>query len=49
MMSLTMPLGLLIAGPIAEFRGVPFWFACAGILILAVTLAGMLMHSKIKA
>lgn len=47
LMSLTMPLGLLIAGPVAEYWGVPFLFAAAGILILAVTLSGMIFYRKV--
>jgi DHA3 family macrolide efflux protein-like MFS transporter len=48
LMSLTMPLGLLVAGPVAEYYGVPFWFAVAGILILAVTLVGMVIYRKVE-
>jgi len=33
-MSLTMPLGLLIAGPVAERYGVSLWFAIAGVGIV---------------
>ncbi len=47
LMSFTMPLGLLIAGPAAEYYGVPFWFNAAGILVLAVTLAGMMFYRRI--
>lgn len=36
--SATMPLGLLIAGPIAESRGVPLWFFVSGIVLLLLTL-----------
>jgi DHA3 family macrolide efflux protein-like MFS transporter len=48
LMSLTMPLGLLVAGPVAEYYGVPFLFAVAGILILAVTLVGMVIYRKVE-
>lgn len=48
LMSFTMPLGLLIAGPAAEYYGVPFWFSAAGILVLAVTLAGMMFYRRIQ-
>lgn len=37
MMSLAMPLGLLIAGPVAERFGVPLWFFLSGIVLFAVT------------
>ncbi len=47
LMSLTMPLGLLFAGPVAEYYGVPFWFTVAGIMILAVTFAGMIFYRKV--
>jgi len=38
MSAAAMPFGLVIAGPVAESRGVPFWFVLAGgiILVLAV-------------
>ncbi|MDF2945136.1 MAG: major facilitator superfamily 1 [Herbinix sp.] len=47
LMSLTMPLGLLVAGPVAEFYGVPFWFTIAGLLILAITMVGMIFYRKV--
>lgn len=37
MMSLAMPVGLLIAGPVAERFGVPLWFLLSGIVLFAVT------------
>lgn len=36
--SLTMPLGLLVAGPVAELIGVHMWFAISGAGILLITL-----------
>lgn len=36
-MSITMPVGLLIAGPVAERHGVPIWFVIAGIVTLIIT------------
>lgn len=36
--SLTMPLGLLIAGPVSEIKGIPFWFGFSGIVIVSTTL-----------
>jgi len=38
-----MPLGLLIAGPIAESRGVELWFLISGIVLLLLTLASALL------
>ena len=40
--SATMPLGLVIAAPIAESRGVPFCFFVAGIAVLLLTLISIL-------
>ncbi|EGO63112.1 MFS transporter [Acetonema longum] len=41
--SATMPLGLLIAGPIAESRGVSLWFFISGIVLLLLTLISALL------
>jgi DHA3 family macrolide efflux protein-like MFS transporter len=49
--SSTMPLGLLIAGPIAENRGVPLWFFVSGNVLLILTLVSALLvlpHKVIK-
>jgi hypothetical protein len=40
--SATMPL-LLIAGPIAESRGVPLWFFVTGVVLLLFTLVSALL------
>ena len=48
LMSLTMPLGLLLAGPVAEFYSVPFLFCVSGVFILAFALIGMLLYRRIK-
>ncbi len=48
LMSLTMPLGLLLAGPIAEFHSVPFLFVISGVFILAFALIGMILYRRIK-
>ena len=45
-MSLTMPIGLLIAGPVSELYGVKSWFLFAGGVIVIVVLA-MLIKEKI--
>ena len=37
-LSLTMPIGLLIAGPIAECTGIQIWFRISGIIIVFVVL-----------
>lgn len=41
--SATMPLGLLIAGPIAENKGVSLWFYVSGIALLLLTLISALL------
>lgn len=40
---LTTPLGLGIAGPVADHFGIPFWFMLAGILIILATLIGFFL------
>lgn len=47
--SATMPLGLLIAGPIAESRGVALWFLVSGIALLLLTLVSALLVLPQKA
>ena len=37
-LSLAMPIGLLIAGPIAECTGIQIWFRISGIIIVFVVL-----------
>lgn len=37
LMSLAMPVGLVIAGPVAERHGVPVWFVVSGIVSIIVT------------
>ena len=43
MMSFTMPLGLLIAGPVAEKYGVALWFFISGSAFLLVTLVSAVL------
>ena len=43
LMSLSMPVGLLISGPIAEKYGVPLWFLVTGIMTLAATAVNALI------
>ena len=49
LLSLTMPVGLLIAGPIAEADGVTTWFVIAGIGSLLITVASMVAMGIYKA
>ena len=42
--SLTMPLGLVIASPLAEWLGVNVWFLIAGAAITCISLAGFLLR-----
>lgn len=44
-MSLTMPIGLLIAGPVSELYGVKFWFLISGGVIVIIVLV-MLIKGK---
>ncbi|GHU22861.1 MFS transporter [Spirochaetia bacterium] len=46
LMSLTMPLGLLIAGPVAEVWGVLFFFMVSGGISFAVTIVCMVMIKR---
>ncbi len=44
--SLTMPIGLLVASPIAEKIGVHVWFLIAGVAVIAITLVGMICDRR---
>ncbi|MEG6513779.1 hypothetical protein V6C32_17945 [Desulforamulus ruminis] len=44
-----MPLGLLIAGSIAENKGVPLWFFVSGVVLLLLTLISALLILPQKA
>lgn len=46
--SLSMPVGLLIASPIAEKVGVNIWFLISGIGTVFVTIIGFWLHHKIE-
>lgn len=48
LMSLAMPLGLLIAGPIAELLGVPAYFIIAGSASLTITVVCMFMEKHVS-
>lgn len=43
LMSLTMPIGLLIAGPVAERHGVALWFFISGIALFVITAVSALL------
>ena len=44
-MSLAMPVGLLISGPVAEGWGIASWFLLTGIVTLTIT-AGSFLYLK---
>jgi len=45
--SLTTPIGLAIAGPVADLTGVPFWFLLAGLICTATALIGFFVPALI--
>jgi DHA3 family macrolide efflux protein-like MFS transporter len=46
--SLVSPIGLMIAGPLADSFGVPFWFRIAGIVCALMGLAGFFIHEVMQ-
>jgi len=46
--SLTTPIGLLIAGPVADVTGVPFWFLLAGAVCTATALVSFFIRPLIQ-
>ena len=46
--SLTTPIGLAIAGPIADVTGVPFWFLLAGLVCTATALVSFFVRPLIR-
>lgn len=46
--SLVSPIGLIIAGPIADMFGVPLWFQIAGITCALMGLAGFFIHEVMQ-
>lgn len=46
--SLAMPVGLLIAGPVAEKIGVHMWFFVTGIAIILISICAVLIHKMKK-
>lgn len=47
MMSLSMPVGLLVSGPISEAYGVPLWFLISGVAMFVITLVSLLIIRKL--
>ncbi|MEF9973538.1 MAG: MFS transporter [Clostridia bacterium] len=47
LMSITMPLGLLISGPVAEKYGVAHWFLIAGIAVIVLCAAFWVLHLRL--
>lgn len=48
LMSLSMPVGLLLSGPIAERHGVALWFLISGIAMLVITLLSLLIVRRLR-
>ena len=46
--SITTPVGLLLAAPLAERLGVHRWFLIAGLGVCLIALAGMLLHLRVQ-
>lgn len=44
--SLTMPLGLLVADPVSKIKGIQFWFGFSGIMIVSITLIAVCVLVK---
>ncbi|MEW5921590.1 MAG: hypothetical protein AB1796_11730 [Bacillota bacterium] len=47
LMSLAIPLGLFVAGPIAEIIGVAAWFFVSGVLIVLTAMLGYVLIRKV--
>ncbi len=47
LMSFAMPVGLLLAGPAAEARGVHFWFFVSGIAIVAIAILSRIITMRL--
>lgn len=45
-MSASMPVGLLIAGPVSEKYGIAFWFAISGGLVLLFSILSLVVYRK---
>ena len=48
LMSLAMPIGLLVAGPVAQSMGVAFMFLVSGIFSILVVVASMIVTGRMK-
>ena len=46
--SVTTPVGLLVAAPLADRLGVHSWFLIAGLGVCLITAAGMLLHARAR-
>ena len=46
--SLVSPIGLMIAGPVADMFGVPLWFRVAGLVCALMGLAGFFIHEVMQ-
>lgn len=46
LMSLAMPVGLVVSGPVAETYGVPLWFLISGAAMLLITAVSLLLTRK---
>lgn len=47
-MSLAMPIGLIVSGPISEKFGIPIWFLITGIVIIIITTWNYIRIAKEK-
>ncbi|MDH6363802.1 DHA3 family macrolide efflux protein-like MFS transporter [Enterococcus sp. PF1-24] len=47
-MSASMPIGLLIAGPVSDKKGIAFWFAVSGALMILFSLISIWAYTKLK-
>lgn len=48
LMSFGMPVGLILAGPISEKYGVPFWFSVSGVAVMVIMIASLITMLRIK-
>ena len=46
--SLSMPVGLLIASPVAETVGVNVWFLLSGVGTVLITATGLFLHQRMQ-
>jgi DHA3 family macrolide efflux protein-like MFS transporter len=48
LLSLSSPLGLLLAGPLSDRLGLPIWYAAAGVLALLLGSVGFLIPALLR-